>query len=60
MFSAVGVNGLRLHDYWFNKFHPNIAKNDNRWDYCDEKCLTLERLIPGKDFVVVVMSATFK
>lgn len=48
------------HQYWFNKWHPNYTGNDNRWNYCDHKCLTLEKFANDKDFVVVVLSALFK
>lgn len=49
-----------VHEYWFNKDHPKYMGNDDKWDYCDYKCLTLEKMIPEKDFVVVVLSALFK
>jgi hypothetical protein len=29
------------HQYWFSKDHPNIAGDDDKWNYCDYKCLAL-------------------
>lgn len=48
------------HNYFFSKDHPNIASDDDHWYYCDYKCLTLEKLNPGKDFVVIGFSAMLK
>lgn len=51
---------LVSHKYWFNEDHPNYQGTDGRWFYCDEKCLSMENLVEGKDFVVIVFSALFK
>lgn len=57
---VLATNTTMVHQYWFNMDHPKYKGNDNGWDYCDYKCITLEELKPSKDFVVVVLSATFK
>lgn len=48
---------LRTHEYWFLKNNPSAMKGDKKWDYCDLKCLYLEKYYPEKDFVVVVLTA---
>lgn len=48
------------HDYWFNKNHPKYARDDDRWDYCDYKCLSMENMVADKDFIVVVFTAPLK
>ena len=48
------------HEYWFSKEHPNIAGDDDKWYYCDYKCLALEKRNPNKDFVVITFSAFLK
>ena len=60
LISACLALSFPSHQYWFNKYDPEYAKNDDRWNYCDLKCLTLEKLVPDKDFVVVTFTATFK
>jgi hypothetical protein len=51
---------LRNHDYWFLKTNPISVGNDFKWNYCDLKCLYLEKYNPEKDFVVIVFTAMFK
>ena len=34
--------------------------DDDKWFYCDEKCLTMENFVENKDFVVIVFKALFK
>lgn len=29
------------HQYWFTKYNPVQEGDDDRWYYCDYKCLTL-------------------
>jgi len=36
-----GSHLVMKHDYWFNKDHPNLKGDDERWYYCDYKCLAL-------------------
>jgi len=49
------------HLYWFNKDNPkNHGESDSRWDYCDLKCLYLERYYPNKDFLVLVLTAPLR
>lgn len=49
------------HLYWFNKDNPKqLGGNDSRWNYCDLKCLYLERYYPNKDFVVLVLTAPLR
>lgn len=49
------------HSYWFEKGQPSLNNNnDDQWDYCDEKCLALEDLSKGKDFVVVKFHERWK
>jgi hypothetical protein len=45
------------HEYWFNKDSPVAMGNDNKWNYCDLKCLYLEHYAEGIDFVVLVLTA---
>ena len=47
------------HDYWFNKDHPNYKGDDDKWFYCDEKCIAMENQVERKDFVVIVFTALF-
>ena len=56
-----GISFQLRHNYWFNKDHPNYHNNnDDKWSYCDYKCLYLENYASNKDFVVVKMSAWMK
>jgi hypothetical protein len=48
------------HLYWFNKDNPKNIGNDSRWNYCDLKCLYLERYYINKDFVVLVLTAPLR
>ena len=49
------------HFYWFNKDNPkNVGNSDTRWDFCDLKCLYLQRYYPNKDFVVLVLTAPLR
>ena len=49
------------HLYWFNKDNPkNLGQNDSRWNYCDLKCLYLERYYHNKDFLVLVLTAPLR
>ena len=49
------------HLYWFNKDNPkNLGNSDSRWNYCDLKCLYLERYYSNKDFVVLVLTAPLR
>ena len=38
----IRVNLTMIHQYWFNLDHPHYKGNDNNWNYCDYKCITLE------------------
>lgn len=51
---------LRTHDYWFNKDNPIARGSDADWNYCDLKCLYLEKYYPDKDFVVLVLTAPLR
>lgn len=42
------------------KDNPAQSGNDYKWNYCDLKCLYLQKYYPEKDFVVLVLGATFK
>ena len=57
------VSTLQLtqsHEYWFNKNKPSIAGNSNLWYYCNAKCLFLENLLHGTDFVVIEFTAPLR
>jgi hypothetical protein len=45
------------HNYWYTALRKTAAADipyaDIGWNYCDLKCLYLEILYPGNDFVVV-------
>ena len=54
--------GLQLrasHEYWYLRDNPKQTGNEYTWSYCDLKCLYLEHYYPDKDFVVIVLTATF-
>lgn len=36
-----GDNSKMNHQYWFTKYNPVKEGDDDRWYYCDYKCLTL-------------------
>ena len=61
MACALSLRQHEIHEYWFNYEHP-LANDgdDSEWDYCDLKCLYLERYAPGIDMVVIVMTAPLK
>lgn len=56
---------LRTHDYWYTA-QKSIVKtgaplSDLAWNYCDLKCLYLERYYPTADFAFITFNAgTFK
>ena len=47
---------VNQHFFWFNDFKDraisSIPHADQRWNYCDIKCLQLEKLFPNIDFYV--------
>lgn len=42
------------HQNWDQNEKKSIAVSDVRWNYCDLKCLYLERYHPNLDFVVLI------
>lgn len=58
---ALGTCLQMRHQYWFEKDQPPLnGNNDDKWFYCDEKCLELERKVKDKDFVVVKFHERWK
>lgn len=51
---------LRSHDYWYTAQRAVVATGapfaDVAWNYCDFKCLYLEKYYPANDFVFMVFS----
>lgn len=57
---AASASFLRTHDYWYTA-QKSIVKtgaplSDLAWNYCDLKCLYLERYYTGQDFVFIGFS----
>ncbi len=55
LLAAVSCNLMRTHDYWYTAQKKVVQTGaplaDTAWNYCDLKCLYLERYYPGKDFI---------
>ena len=54
LLAAVSASFLRSHDYWYTA-QKSLVKTgaplaDVAWNYCDNKCLYLERWYHGNDF----------
>lgn len=45
------------HNSWYSPAKLKIKTDDSAWNYCDLKCLQLESLAPGQDFVVIEFKA---
>lgn len=41
------------HNYWTTSVKQTINLSDAMWSYCDDKCVYLEKLYPGNDFVSI-------
>ena len=45
------------HQYWYTAnrkaAETNVPFADVAWNYCDYKCTTLEKLVPGVDFYII-------
>ena len=50
--SALADKSLH-HLYWNSNFKSLISFSDQFWNYCDLKCLYLERYYPSADFLVI-------
>ncbi len=54
---AVSFNVRPSHDYWYSAGRKVVETGapyvDVAWNYCDLKCLSLEKLYPGYDFFVI-------
>ena len=48
------VDCLHRHDSWSENEKKRISITDVKWNYCDVKCLYLERYHPDLDFVVLI------
>ncbi len=64
LLAAASASFLRTHDYWYTAGKALGKKGspfDYAWNYCDMKCLYLERWHTGKDFVFITFTqSTFK
>ena len=56
---------IRSHQFWFTAGRPvatkeNPSPSDDTWNYCDLRCLYLERYYPMYDFCFIIFSQTSK
>jgi hypothetical protein len=57
LLAFASANLLRTHDYWYTAQKTLVKTGapmaDTAWNYCDVKCLYLEKLSPANDFVFI-------
>ena len=51
--SCLGICWKPHHLFWLTSPKATIQLTDKAWNYCDEKCLYLEKYVKDVDFVVV-------